>query len=380
MVSAGNSQSSPPEAGELEVSVFGPGFGECIVLHLGVGQWAVVDSCLDPVSKRPAALHYLESLGVEVAKAVCLIVGTHWHDDHMHGISAVFREAKQAVFACTEAVLEPDFEEVLGAWLGTRSLAGGSGVNELRSILAALKERSRGTNYPMPRLASANKVLWERLVSPCGRVRALSPSDAAVVVSMARLRTMIPRTSRVRRRLPNIQPNDASVAVSVTVGQQHVLLGADLQVRADRGLGWFAILDTISSEAARHHGFKVAHHGSPNADHPDIWRRMLVQEPWAVTTPFVSGNVRLPSGDDCQRILGQTCKAYLTASPHPTKFRDPDRAVQKTVTEATVSAHFVPGKYGHVRLRKRIEDSTDEGWQVELFGNALRMDDHTSAT
>ena len=35
MPSRGSSRPSPPEPQELEVSVFGPGFGECVVLHLG---------------------------------------------------------------------------------------------------------------------------------------------------------------------------------------------------------------------------------------------------------------------------------------------------------------------------------------------------------
>lgn len=39
---------TPPVADELEVSVFGPGVGESVVVHLGHGDWMVVDSCLNP--------------------------------------------------------------------------------------------------------------------------------------------------------------------------------------------------------------------------------------------------------------------------------------------------------------------------------------------
>jgi glyoxylase-like metal-dependent hydrolase (beta-lactamase superfamily II) len=140
MGSGGNSESAPAPD-EVEVSIFGPGFGECIVVHFGNGDWGVVDSCLNPDSKRPAALHYLESLNVNVGQSVRLVVATHWHDDHLQGISSVFQAAESAVFACTGAVREPDFETILAFLMGTRSLIGGSGVDELRNVVAELKKR-----------------------------------------------------------------------------------------------------------------------------------------------------------------------------------------------------------------------------------------------
>jgi hypothetical protein len=363
----------------LEVSVFGPGYGECVVLHLGDGHWGAVDSCLDLGSKRPAALHYLESLGVDVEAALRFVVATHWHDDHLQGIKEVFHRAKAAVFSCTEAVRQPEFDQFLGAWAGTRFLAGGSGIDELHRILTELKDRNPGTRYPLPRLASANKVLWERTMQPSATVKALSPSDAAVFAAIAQLRTAMSEPSKARRRLPNLKPNDASVVLSVQVGHHRVLLGSDLQVRKDHGLGWMAVVDGIEAGAGSHQVFKVPHHGSPNGDHDEVWNRMLALQPWAATTPFVSGDVRLPSVGDCQRILGRTPNAYLTAPPQAVKFRDPDRTVEKTVNEAALSAHFVPGKYGHVRLRKGISEPAGCAWRVELFGHALSLEKYVLA-
>ena len=370
----------PPEPQEFEISVFGPGYGECVVLHLGEGQWGVVDSCLDPITKRPAALHYLESLGQDVESSVRFIIATHWHDDHMQGISKVFHQTKAAVFSCTEVVQERDFIEVLGAWGESHSLPGGSGIDELHGILAELNNRQPGTRYPSPRRASANKVLWERSMQPSVKVKALSPSDAAVMTAIAQLQRASPDFSKVRRRLPNLKPNDASVVLSVQVGTYHVLLGSDLEVRTDRGLGWLAIVDEIEMEAKSHQVFKAAHHGSPNGDSDEVWEQMLIPQPWVATTPFVSGNVQLPSVNDCRRILNRTSNAYLTAPPHPVKFHDPNRAVERTVHEATLSSQIVPGKYGLVRLRKRINEPSAAAWQVELFGHAMSMDNYVKAT
>lgn len=107
---------------------------------------------------------------------------------------------------------------------------------------------------------------------------------------------------------------------------------------------------------------------------------MLVAEPWAVTTPFVSGAVKLPSILDAQRILKRTGKAYLTALPQPTKFHDPNRTVERTVNESTLSAHFIPGRYGQVRIRKAIDAPVEAPWGVELFGNAITMSDYVHGT
>ena len=379
MPSNGNNLTAAPGSEELEVSVFGPGFGECILLHLGDGNWAVIDSCLDATSKQPAALHYLTGFGANPATSIQLVVATHWHDDHMDGISKVFQKATNAVFACTGAVMQADFNEVLAAWTGTRFLPGGSGVDELQSILVELRKRRTDSRCVAPKFASVDRPLWPSACKPnlLGMsIKCLSPSDAAVLATISRLKGVVPASSKIRRRLPNLLENDTSVVLSVEAGGHRVLLGGDLHVRADRSLGWLAIVDDHAVADARHHAFKVPHHGSPTGDHDEVWSKMTVEQTSAVTTPFVGGRVRLPSVADCQRILSKTRNAYLSAPPIPGKFRDANKAVERTVLEATRSVQIVPGKYGHVRLRKRLEEKPGTPWRVELFGSALSMADY----
>ena len=82
MTHLGRSLSLPDQ---IEVTVIGPGFGESIVIHVGSNQWVVVDSCLDSRTGAPAALTYLNTLGVDPSVGVKLIVASHWHDDHIGG-------------------------------------------------------------------------------------------------------------------------------------------------------------------------------------------------------------------------------------------------------------------------------------------------------
>jgi hypothetical protein len=379
----GNNLTVAPSSRELEVSVFGPGFGECIALHLGDGNWAVVDSCLDAGSKQPASLTYLDLIGANPAKSIQLVVATHWHDDHMDGISKVFQTASDAIFACTSAVQQADFQEVLASWTGTRFLPGGSGVDELRSIMAELKKRSTDARCVAPKLAGVGRALWPIASKPnplAMSIKCLSPSDAAVLATIARLKGVAPASTKIRRRLPNLKENDTSVVLSIEVKGHRVLLGGDLHVRADRALGWLAIVDDHAGADSKHHAFKVPHHGSPTGDHAEVWNDLTVEQNFAVTTPFVGGSTRLPSLADCQRILTKTQNAYLSAPPLPGKFRDSNKTVERMVQEATRSIQSVPGKYGHVRLRKHVDEKPGTPWRVELFGSAVRIVDYVEAT
>lgn len=119
----------PPATDELEISVFGRGYGEAICVHIGNGDWVLVDSCLNPQTATPAGLGYLRSLGVSPADAVRLVTVTHWDDDHIRGIGQIVQECSGAVVACSAALRRVDIlqfvieqESARGA-LGSVSLA-----------------------------------------------------------------------------------------------------------------------------------------------------------------------------------------------------------------------------------------------------------------
>src|SRR5579883_1571913 len=89
-----------PRTTELEISLFGPGIGEFVVVHLGGNDWMAVDSCLDSGTRKPAALEYLRLLEVPIETNLRTIVLTHWHRDHFQGVSTLLRVAETATFWC----------------------------------------------------------------------------------------------------------------------------------------------------------------------------------------------------------------------------------------------------------------------------------------
>src|SRR5450631_3851410 len=97
-----------PAENEIEITLFGPGFGEAIAVHLGHSEWLLVDSCIDPATNEPAAETYLNAIGVEPS-CVKGLVASHWHDDHVRGfgrLAEIYRDAElniSSVFSDKEA-------------------------------------------------------------------------------------------------------------------------------------------------------------------------------------------------------------------------------------------------------------------------------------
>src|SRR3954452_16799293 len=109
-----NPTRSTPEANELEISMFSRGYGESIVIHVGNGQWIVVDSLITK-DRIPVALDYLSSIGDEPPISVCAILLTHWHDDHVKGAGEIVRSCRQACVAMPGALVTDEFKRFMKA-------------------------------------------------------------------------------------------------------------------------------------------------------------------------------------------------------------------------------------------------------------------------
>ena len=133
-------RSIPPKPDELEISIFGPGRGECILLHLGVNEWCVVDSCMARGTREPVALEYLRSLNNDALNGLKLVVATHWHDDHIGGLASLLRLAPHARFSCSMALRSSEFQTLVS--IVPNAIQGRSGVDEFATILELLLERA----------------------------------------------------------------------------------------------------------------------------------------------------------------------------------------------------------------------------------------------
>lgn len=364
MVSIG--PSPPPARDEVEVSLFGPGFGECLVIHLGEDDWVIVDSCRDLDSKVPVALKYLEGLGVDVSTRVRLVVATHWHDDHIDGLAETFVKARGAAFVCTNAFRREEFFGLLLNYFALSASPGGSGMKELHDLIEEVKRRQGAGSALSFLLASANTVLWQRFGTQPSSVMALSPSAHDVLAGLARIDSEeLFKVGGVRRRLPALDPNDVSVVLSARVGDVLVLLGADLEEFADSRRGWRAVVALWNPAAGFHEYFKVPHHGSSNAHYGPVWSQMLAPHPEATITPF---RHMLPTDTDLIRIKGLAGRVSLTSPRRVGRYRSPNPAVQRVLGGMTRKVWKYPPDFGHIRYRRNV--AAGSAWNCELFGAA----------
>ena len=350
---------TPPTADELEVTLLGPGYGESIVLHLGGGTWAVVDSCVDSIG-TPRPLDYLTGIGIDPSVAVKLIMATHWHDDHIRGMGRLVEACETAQFCCASALLKSEFLTIVNSLEGRAQPGISHGAREIHRVMSCLRERRS-----KPVFASADRRIF---MGSTSEIWSLSPSDASFTKFLTNIGQLVPKLGKARERVSPLKPNDAAVVCWVSVNGTAILLGSDLERK-----GWIEILQSTARPSGKAAAFKIPHHGSANAHEPKVWQKMLETDATAALTPWHRGGHSLPKVADVKRILSLTRNAYATASAQmPTsQVRRRTHAVQRTLREGGMTIRQTPISTGMVRLRRKLNQSAP--WQVELAGSASHL-------
>ncbi|RIK98931.1 MAG: hypothetical protein DCC71_20735 [Proteobacteria bacterium] len=369
---------SPPEPEQLEISVFGPGRGECALVHLGSGDWICIDSCLDRETGRPVALRYLDDIGVDPAQALRLVIVTHWHQDHMRGAAEVFEQAKNAEFVCSGALRSDEFWTAIAASEAERNHE--QTLSEFARVFSILETRSPDGARPgtaAPIWAQDGLILWERAGSDTAvpvHIRSVSPSPGARRLGMKEIGAFLPRVKETKRRAVPLDPNQQSVAVWVQVGNTQALFGADLENSSDVHIGWQAVLRSPRLPSGQADILKVPHHGSKNAYCRDLWEAKLISPATALITPFASASRPVPNEADCARIALHTDRAFLTADPRGSKVKSGDRLVERRIRTTPRRIRQVVGKTGHIRVRRQV--LTGGEVEIELFQGALQLTEY----
>lgn len=371
-----------PQEDEVELHVFGPGYGECMLVHTGRGQWVVVDSCRQGRA-APAALGWLSTLGVDPAKAVSHVIATHWHDDHIRGMGETFAACANATFICSTALLS---EELLALVCEAEQpfQRSSSGLDELREVVAELKRRkssqtTRRIGNGLEFAASDRRILMRSNGLPECEMWTLSPSSAEIHRSLQQFAEMLePGPINAAKTIVRpAAPNNTAVVLWIRVGDRILLLGADLEERrtsptapAAMDCGWSAIVSSTGRPASPASVFKVAHHGSLTGHNDDIWSQLLGQDPIAVLTPFRRGRCRLPLDSDKSRILALSAEAYISANSSRRKYKPKDRTVAWAYQGKNPT---VPPAMGHVWLRAPTKAEAGT-WQVQTLDGACELE------
>ncbi len=352
---------APPKTNEIEVSVFGPGYGECIVVHIGSGRWLVVDSCKTSGNAAPVALRYFEHIGVNASEQAELVAITHWHDDHIRGASEIVEVCKSAAVCVSDAFTRDEFKKFLSAFSTAKKSEYGTGVDEFVTTLEHIRELGRRAyrgsqdkrilNVPSEQLAHG---------SSC-EVWTLSPSDFQTMESEARFASLIPEArSTIRRATPG-SPNNHSVAMWIAIGDVHIILGADLERTADPRAGWESVVSSTNRPNGEVSLFKVPHHGSENAHHDGLWATVLRSNVNAIVTPW-NRNAGLPTATDLERLGAATANLFITAPSTSMVRARHEHSVERMMREFQIKTKRHPFTVGAVTAR--LDYGSDCDWAV----------------
>ena len=339
---------SLPTHDQFELSLFGPGVGECAVFQIPGGKWIIIDSFINYKTKIPVAIEYLNSISVDIAKDVVGIVISHWHSDHIKGMSQIIELATSAEIWVSQALTSKELIRIAQAYGSDipRFDSDKSNMKEFYKVLVNLKNSNR-----KPKFAKHGHTLYRNNVVT---IEALSPSDASYLQSIQSYTELFNKsTTGYLKRLPKMHTNDTSVAVTIALPNIRFLLSSDIETTNKNDTGWDNVFSSTVTPLNNVKINKVAHHGSSTGEHPKVWTDILQQSPISILTQF--RNSKIPQQSDINRIIQNSNKTFMTScitSKPPKRENDVKKMYNSIVTNPIVYKKEV----GHIQIRGITEN------------------------
>ena len=347
---------SPPGNDELEISIFGPGRGEAILLHLGNNEWYTIDSCRNPNTSNPVALEYLKQIGIS-SKSIIGVVISHWHDDHIYGVSEILQNAnKNAKTFISSAICSEVFMETLqvlnpGTAEGITTInskISNRGITEISRILCIHQKRHNKNIANYFRYVEDGFQLFSNKF--CS-MHSIAPSPKVTLANFQRVYNR-DKLSDVPIPDPGGE-NPASVVVSLKFEDFYSIFGGDLaKIKKSSGINpWDDVMNTIVKPIIPAINFKFPHHGSRTGHHLKFWNSFIDSKAcWFGTAYSGSG---LPRRDEVEEMLKYTSKIYLTTVPRPSKYhrKGPKAKKAKKHLRRFINTKTLLTDVGHIQIR-----------------------------
>ena len=356
-----NEHYTKPLPSEIEISVFGPGRGECIVVHTGDDKWIIVDSCIEKTTKKPISLLYFEQIDIDPSNVELFIV-SHWHDDHIRGAAEILEQCPNAVFVCSDALNGKEFFQFVTQY--NRQPSDESGVSEFSRVFDILfNSPNRSLKW-----AIADRLL-HRDQNEHITMTALSPSDQCITEAKGQFGRALVKPNETKRKAIRLEPNHVAVALWIAIDGNILLLGSDLEKYKNDRMGWNAVVLSSTRPNGKAKIVKVPHHGSNNAYCENMWRQMVDSDPYALVTPFSSGDKPLPSEGGIDNLRRHTSNIYCTGEPKGYKAQRRDSIVEKHMKDVLTDRRSIYGSMGHVRIRFQNTNA----YEVTCFNGARQI-------
>jgi len=357
-----------PNVAEITLLGTGGGYGESIVIHLGAGEWVIVDSCINPFTKEALPIEYLLSIGVDLKSQVKMVICTHWHEDHIMGISRIYEICESAVLSFARTIDKTKFLQFVSLdyeKLGKE--ASNSSTIEFNKCLELAKKKG-----PIKE-ASIDKILYHVQTKEFrSKVIALSPSDYSIEKFNDEISSLITDFGPINKKIVVEKPNFKSIVLLMKLGPHRALLGADLEVGKDPQLGWQNIMKHSTFRHEKSSLFKIPHHGSENSYHKDMWTILMSENPVSALTPFNKGN-GLPELHMLNKFSNHTKELYLTSRIiSKSKPKKRDRSIEKFLNRIGKAPQEV--KFGKGVIQNRIDlTQQNDTWETKVFEEAWKV-------
>jgi hypothetical protein len=351
-----------PLVNEAEVTLLGAGaYGESILCHIGNNHWIVVDSCVNPEHKDiPLPLEYLSNIGVPHTNIVGIIC-THWHDDHIRGLSKILESAPTALFCISRAHDKNKFLAFVGMDSG-------------KPINYSTKEFTNCLKLLIKRGQTYVDAIEDRAIlrDDLSLITCLSPSDFTKQKFDKEISSLITEYGPPNKRIPYSSPNAKSIVLFAKLGQHRAIFGADLEISNNKNEGWEKVVKnelTIDSKSSL---FKISHHGSVTGYHEEIWNKLLEKNPVAKFTPWKLGGKLLPEEEMIKKYLDHTEQLYITEFTVSNKQKSRDSQIEKLIKQHKPNLQEIKYKLGIIRSRITMDDENSK-WNVENILGAKKI-------
>lgn len=381
-------------------------------MHLCDNEWAIIDCCINPLTKECLPISYLQELNVDIEKQVKYIICSHWHKDHIAGLSQMINlcgSETVLILSCAEDRRSFVYEIASDFDYTGKSET----LNELKNTLSAAAQKGIRIKR-----AEQDKIIFSKdeIVGT-----ALSPSETEVhrfenelALAMSRyhkfieglrekegaIADVIEDASEIEEDFWNsidelidekdivdgkpgesigdliqfkdankISKNDRCVAMLVSFGKHHVILGADLEV-SEPDNGWHSAARSECLKNKKANLLKIPHHGSNNGYLKDFIIGFIKPDAVAKMTSWVLGAKMLPKEEMVRKYYEHTHNLYITTT-NLLKFKnsEQDTTIRKILKEKTEEIVEIVPQVGIIQSRLKIDSESDD-WTTNTFGSA----------
>ena len=354
---------------EINVLGTGGGYGESIILTINYEDYIIVDSCYNPSTKEILPIEFLKSFAISFDK-VKLVICTHWHDDHITGLSNILELCVNSKFSFAKVNDVEKFIRLVSIDYQKHTTGSNSSTIEFNKCLDICDKRGIDPIYSHP-----DRLLYSKQIDNIPvQLFSLSPSDYSTHIFDLEVAKLIEDLLPSNVKIINQTPNDRSVALLLKIGEHSALFGADLEVKNDRRLGWFDILDnsTTLGTSAKGSYFKIPHHGSENGFHNEIWNILLADKPICTLTPY-NKKVKLPTNEMIQKYLDLSRSLFITSDRYVKNTpKQRDSKTNKVIKEFNPTLSEIKFQNGIITSRINFLKPKPV-WKTTLNGSAKRL-------